>query len=237
MLVNKLTVDDARHFLKGEGGAITAAEFLLQIAATFVVAALTARAIVVGDATVWHLLLPMAAQYVALIAALPIVQVVVRHPDLNKDALAALRLWLLYAFVMAVAVAVRSYQAHTPWQQQLRTDYHAAWNWIVDAEMHWPILVAFLGMALSIPGRVRNLFEHGPPFVGVSLGCAMRLIIIFLGGIAIPWAMSDPSRMAWYLWTVILLAELLALWMHWDIQRRLAKHDALYRSPTQDQPS
>ncbi len=73
MLVNKLTVDDARHLLKGEGGAITGAEFLLQIAAALVVAVLTARAIVVGEATVWHLLLPMVAQYIALIAALPIV--------------------------------------------------------------------------------------------------------------------------------------------------------------------
>ena len=46
--------------------------------------------------------------------------------------------------------------------------------------------------------------------------------------------MSDATKMAWYLWTIILLAELLALWMHWDIQRRLAKYDALYGSPAPD---
>jgi hypothetical protein len=226
MLINKLSVDDARHLLKSEGGEITAAQLVLQIAAALFVAALTARAIVVGNATVWHLALPLVAQYMALIVALPFVQLLARHPDLNKDSLQALRLWLLLALALGIVEGVRSYQQHVAWQDLLAADVRRFWKWIVDAHMQWPIIIAFVGMVLSIPGRVRNLFEHGPPFVGVSLGCAMQFVVLFLGAFTLPWALSNRANPAWFLWAVLLLAELLALWMHWDIQTRLKKIDA-----------
>jgi hypothetical protein len=226
MLVNKLSVEDARHLLKGEGGDLTATELVLQLVAIGVVSFFTARAIIVGDATVWHLALPMVAQYLALIVALPFIQLIVRHPAITKDAIGALRLWIGIAVVVGVTVAVRAHDAQTAWQEQLRGDATRLWRWIADAEMHWPVALALLGMLVSLPGRVRNLFEHGPPFVAVSLGCGMRIGVLFLGAAALPWALSNSRNAVWFLWALVLVSEALALWMHWDIQRRLEKFDA-----------
>jgi hypothetical protein len=234
MLVNKLSVEDARHLLKGEGGELTGAELVLQLASVAVVAFLTARAIIVGDASVWHLALPMVAQYLALIVALPFIQLIVRHPAIIKDAIAALRLWIGIAVVVGIGVAVRAHDAQTAWQEQLRADATGLWRWIADAEMHWPVALAFVGMLVSLPGRVRNLFEHGPPFVAVSLGCGMRFGVLFLGAAALPWALSNSRNAAWFLWALILASEALALGMHWDIQRRLRKYDAQFGPPSRD---
>jgi hypothetical protein len=237
MLVNKLSVEDARHLLKGEGGELTGTELILQLASTAVVAGFTARAIIVGNATVWHLALPMFAQYLALIVALPFIQIVVRHPAITKDAIGSLRLWIGIAAVVGVTVAVRAHDANTAWAEQLRSDGTRAWRWVADAEMHWPVALAFLGMLLSLPGRVRNLFEHGPPFVAVSLGCGMRLAVLFLGAAALPWALSNPRNAVWILWALILVSDFLALWMHWDIQGRLRKYDAKHGPSRSDLPA
>lgn len=226
MLVNKLSVEDARRLLKGEGGELTLTELILQLASIAVVSGFTARAIIVGNATVWHLALPMVAQYLALIIALPFVQLVVRHPAITKDAIGSLRLWIGIAVVVGVTVAVRARDANTPWAEQFRNDGTRVWRWIADAKMQWPVALAFLGMLASLPGRVRNLFEHGPPFVAVGLGCGMRVGVLFLGAAALPWVLSDPRSPVWFLWGLILLSEFLALGMHWDIQQRLRKYDA-----------
>jgi hypothetical protein len=225
MLVNKLSVDDARHLLRNEGGELTRAELVLQLVAAAVVSAFTARAIWIGNATVWHLTMPMIAQYFALIAALPIIYVVARHPGLRKDAVAALKLWFGLAIALAVAVAVQARNQGVPWRDQLRADAAVAWRWIADAEMHWPILLAALGMLFALPGRVRNLYRYGPPFVGVGLGCAMRLVVLLLGVVLLPWIAGSSTRIAWFLWVMILSSEALALWMHWDIQTKLRQVD------------
>jgi hypothetical protein len=231
LLINKLTVKDARDILRTEGGEFTAGGLALQLLAIAAVAAFTARAIWVGNATVWHLALPMVAQYFALILALPIVHMIVQHPDLRKEAYSSLRLLIGLGVAGVIALAVRSYMLHTNWQNQLNADAASAWRWIADAEMQWPILAAFLGMLIAIPGRVRNLFEMGPPFVGVSLGCAMRFVVLMLGFFLIPWAVATPNRAAWSLWNLILASELLALWMLWDIQQALKKIDAPQAAP------
>ena len=225
-LINKLTVVDARHILKYEGGELTAAGLAVQLVSDAVVAGFTARAIWVGNATVWHLALPMVAQYLALLAALPTVQLIVRHPDLQKEALSSLRLLIGLTIAPAITVAVQSHRLHTTWRNQLSAHATIAWRWIADAEMQWPILLAVVGMLLAVPGRVRNLFEFGPPFMGVSLGCAMRAVVMMLGFFLIPWAVETPAPAAWSLWSLILASELLALGMFWDIQTRLKKLDS-----------
>lgn len=224
-LINKLTVFDARQILHYEGGELTARGLAVQVISVAVVAAFTARAIWVGNATVWHLALPMVAQYLALLVALPMIQVVVRHPDLQKEAFSSLRLLIGLTIALAVAIAVRAHMLHTTWQNQLSADATIAWRWIADAQMQWPILLAVVGVLLAMPGRVRNLFELGPPFMGVSLGCAMRAAVLMLGFFLIPWAVATPSRAAWSLWWLILVSEVLAVWMLWDIQTRLKKLD------------
>jgi hypothetical protein len=223
MLMNDLSVGDARHLIQTEGGELTLSDVALQLASTAIVAALTARALSWGNATVWHLALPMFAQYLALMAALPPTYLVVRHPGLRKDAVGALRLWFLFALVLAITVAVRSHQSQQAWQRQLAGDTSAVWRWIADAQMHWPMLAAAVSTLAELPGRVRNLFVYGPPFVGVGLGCAMRLVVILLFCAALPWAFGASTRMAWFLWFVIILSDLLALWMHLDIQHKLRK--------------
>jgi hypothetical protein len=232
-LIANLTVDDARHLLKGEGGDLTITDIVLQGGAALIVSALTARAIIVGSATAWHLVLPMVAQYLVLIVAIPFAQVIARHPGLHKDAMQALRLWVVFAVIIAGIVASRSHELGTPWQDQLRADASRSWQWIVDAEMHWPVLVAAATMAASIPGRVHNLFVHGPPFVGVSLGCAMRFVVMLLCCFLVPLAAANPGSIVWILWAIFLVAEVLALWMHWDVQTRLHKYDAAHGGPPQ----
>jgi hypothetical protein len=150
---------------------------------------------------------------------------VLRHPDLRKDALGSVRLIAGIAAGIAIATAVRAWRSDTEWKDQFADDAALAWNWIADAGVQWPILIAAVGAVLALPGRVRNLYKFGPPFVGVSLGCAMRLVVLLLGCFLLPMAMSDSTRMVWFLWAVLLLAEALALGMHWDIQRRLQRID------------
>jgi hypothetical protein len=226
-LVNNLSVADARHLLRTEGGELTPREAVIQLLSIAAVSALTARAILVADATAWHLALPMVAQYVALLVAMPALYAIVRHPAMRKDVVGALRLWAFLLVVAAIVTAVRSHSTALGWSEQLQADLARVWQWITDAQIQWPILLAFLAGLLESPGRVRNLYEHGPPFVGASLGCGMRVAVLFLGFFLIPIVVGSPERLTWTLWSLILLAELLALAMHWDIGRRLKKLDAL----------
>jgi hypothetical protein len=224
-LVNNLTVADARHIVNCEGGELTVGEVATELVVTAIVSATLARAIWVGNATAWHLFLPMAAQYFALILVLPIVYLIIRHPDLRKDSIGALRFIGGVIIVAAIVVAVESYRTHTPWRQLLNDYVIRAWRWIIDAEMHWPILLAVAAVLWAIPRRIRNLYEHGPPFYGVNLGCAMRFVVPLLGCFLIPFIASGSIPVVWVLWAIILLAEILALWMHWDLQSRLRKLD------------
>lgn len=225
-LVGNLTVGEARHLLRAEGGELTAGEIAWRVVAALGVSALTARAIVVGEATAWHLALPMVAQYLAIMAALPVLYVVSPHPDLRGEAIKALGLWAGLGVVAAAVVAVRAWSGGQPWQSQLASDAAAAWRWIADAKMPWPIAAAFAGELAAVPARVRNLRTHGPPFVGVSLGCAMQVAVLALGLFVLPWAVTSAARLAWSLWALLLIAELLALAMHWDVQRKLRQLDA-----------
>ena len=224
-LVNDLTVDEARHLLRLEGGERGHRELVFQLLSAVAVATLSARAIVVGNATVWHLAAPMLAQYFAIILPIPVLYLLTPHPELRRYAVSCT--WLLAGYLAAAAIAmgVRCWLVETPWHVQIPRDAAVAWHWIYDAQMHWPMLLAFCSEAGAMPGRVRNLFEHGPPFVSIDLGCAMRFIVLMVGCFSLPWLVGSATRMAWFLWAMISVAEVMALWMHWDIQRRLRKVD------------
>jgi hypothetical protein len=225
-LIGNLTVADARHTLLLEGGGLTRGQLAFELLSVAIVAAFTARAIVVGNATAWHLVMPMVAQYLAILFALPPIYLILQHPDLRKDALGSLRLTIGIVIALAITIAVRARETGVPWQQQLNVDASAAWKWITDAKMEWPIAIASLGMLAALPGRVHNLYKYGPPFSGVSLGCGMRFVVLLLGFLVLPWALDDRNRMAWTLWTMFVIAELLTFWMLWDIQQNLKKVDA-----------
>jgi hypothetical protein len=219
--ISGLTVEDARRILHSEGGALSGWEIASRIVSVAVISGLTARAIVVGDATVWHLALPMVAQFFAIILSIPVLYAATGHTELRKDALQAVKVWAFLVVVAAIALAGRSWYLGTPWREQLGHDVGAAWHWIADAEMQWPMLWAFVGELVAMPGRVREVFEFGPPFSSISLGCGMRFVMLMFGVFVLPWFVE--SGMAWFLWWMILIAEVLTLWMHLDIQHKLRK--------------
>ncbi|HYO26109.1 MAG TPA: hypothetical protein VEQ85_14295, partial [Lacipirellulaceae bacterium] len=220
-LVGNLTVGEARHLINTEGGELTGPEVVAAIFSALVVSGFTARAIAVGNASAWHLVLPMVAQYVALLLAMPWVYLIVRHPAMRRDAVGGLQVIVGLPVVLAIVLAVRSHDAGAPWRDQLAADASALARWITDAQMHWPMLLAVAGILLALPGRVRALYLFGPPFSAVNLGCGMRVVVLLLGAAILPWAMGNRTRMAWTLWAMLLAAELLALWMHWDVQKAL----------------
>lgn len=223
LLVNQLTVRDAAHLVKTEGGSLSTGQIAVRLSVLVLVAAFTARAIVLGHATVWHLFLPLVAEYLVLLLSLPVLTFFVRDGELRKEARKSL-LWLLtIAGIAALWIASRAIDDGTPWPVQARIEAARLLHWITGHQMHWPILGAAAGMALGMPGRVAAYHRHGPPFMAVGLGCAMRVVVPLLGCFLVPVVASGKIPLVWTIWTILVLAELGALWMHWDMQRRLAR--------------
>jgi hypothetical protein len=232
-LVNDLTVGDARHLLATEGGPLDGSEILARGVSIAVVAAACAYAIWAGQATVWHLALPMVGEYLVLLVAMPVLYLALRrNPALRKDAVGAVRLVALLVVAGLIFNTVRAYQTGQGWPSvqgwtaQLKSDANLAWIWIRDHKIVWAILAAMAGMLLELPGRVVNFKKHGPPFSPVGLGCGMRIAVLFLACFLLPVVASGTeTRNAWILLGLLVLAEVLTIVMHLDIQRRLAKVD------------
>jgi len=223
LLVNKLSVKDATHLVRTEGGSLTMAQIVFRVITVVAVAGFTARAIVVGDATAWHLFLPMLGEYLVLLLSLPVINLIIREPELKKDAGQSLRLIFGLVVIGSLWIASRSFDSDIPFPQQAKLEFSRFISWITGHEMHWPILGAMAAMAAGIPARVAAFHRHGPPFVAVGMGCAMRLVIPLLGCFLLPVVASGEFPIVWVLWTILFLAEAAALLMHWDLQRRLKK--------------
>lgn len=223
ILVNKLTVRDGVHLLRNEGGEITAGRALFRAVTVLIVAAFMARAIVLGQATAWHLFLPMVGEYLVLMLSLPVINLIIRDPDLRKNARQSVNLLIGIAVIAALWIASRSFDTDHLFREQATIEFARLLHWITSHEMHWPIIGASVAMLMSLPGRVAAFHRHGPPFVAVGMGCAMRLVVALFGCFLLPAVMSDPSRIVWAIWTILLLSEIGALSMHWDLQKRLRK--------------
>ncbi|MCB1090903.1 MAG: hypothetical protein KDL87_05195, partial [Verrucomicrobiae bacterium] len=118
---------------------------------------------------------------------------------------------------------IDSWRHGHPWGSQIPEQWGRFSHWVVSHQMHWPILGASVGMAMSLPGRVQTFLEHGPPFVPIGIGCAMRVVVVLFGCFLIPAIIGNSARIVWSIWAVLVLSELGALWMHWDVQTRLRK--------------
>lgn len=177
LLVNKLGVREATHFVRKEGGSLTTTQIVFRVITVTAVAIFTARAIVVGDATAWHLSLPTLGEYLVLLLSLPVVNVIIRDPALKKDAAQSLRVIFGLVVIGSLWIASRSFDSDIPFPQQAKLEFSRLIGWITSHEMHWPILGAMVAMAAGIPARVTAFHRHGPPFVAVGMGCAMRLVI------------------------------------------------------------
>lgn len=232
MLLNDLSVKDARHLI-GSEGELDPSQIAIRIVSIVVVATTSAYAIWSGKATAWHLALPMVAEYFALLVGVIVAFVIVRHPAMRKDALSGFILLNGIAIYVAVTTIWRAHTRGATWQSQLESDALEVWKWISDYHMQWPMLAAVVAAALDLPYRVGNLLRLGPPFVAVGLGCGMRIAVLFLGLFLLPFVVSgNKVSNAWILWALIFGAEILALWMHWDIQGRLQKLDGLSGAET-----
>ena len=232
MLVNKLSVKDARHLVQGEG-ELEPSQIVIRVISILVVAATCAYAIWKGNATAWHLALPMVAEYFALLVGIIVAFVIVQHRDMRKDARNAFMVLNGIAAFTAISIYIRARRQEIPWTERLELDVSESWAWISESHMQWPMLFAAIAVFLDLPVRVKNLLRYGPPFVAVGLGCGMRVGLLFLGFFLLPFIVQgNKTSNAWILWGLIIGAELLALWMHWDIQGRLKKLDGASGSET-----
>jgi len=222
-LANNLSVEEGRHLLQVEGGPITIGRAAQRLVIALVIAVFTARAIVLGHATAVHLFLPMLAEYLAVLVAVPLIQLKLKHPAIRKDSRGGVILLLFFAAAAAVYIAVQASRQGHPWVEQAAIETVFVRDWIVGHQMHWPMLGAAVGVLLALPGRVQMLYKYGPPFFAVGLGCGMRIAILVLGCFLVPWLIGSSTRLTWALWALLLLAEIGAVWMHWDIQQRLKK--------------
>jgi hypothetical protein len=223
ILVNKLTVKDAVHLVKTEGGSLSRGQIAFRAATILIIAAFTARAIVIGQATAWHLFLPMVGEYLVLLVSLPVISLILHDKNLRQDARRSLSWLFAIAVITSLWIGSRSFDDGTVWTAQAKVELSRLYTWITSHQMHWPILGAMAAMIAGLPGRVAAFHRHGPPFMAVGLGCAMRLVIPLLGCFLLPLVAAGKFPVVWVIWTVLLLSELGALYMHWDLQRRLAK--------------
>lgn len=226
MLVNNLSVKDARHLLKHEGGDATALEYGMQLGFIAITAWFSAWAIQHEGATVWHLLLPGLAQYVALLIFIPVLQAWYRLGGMKVEVGKCVGNLVAWGAIGAVTVLVRAGKQQVGWTEQLMHDT----NWLIASTkehgMLWPMISASLGLVISLPARFRGLRDYGPPFVAVGFGCAARALILFGGVFIFPLLVNHPERAPWFLWVAMLIADFGALYAIWDIRRRLKALDA-----------
>lgn len=226
MLVNNLSVKDARHLLKHEGGDAKPVEYGLQLAFILITAWFSARAILREGATVWHLLLPSLAQYLALLVFIPVCQGWYRLPGMRTEVIKCYGNLVFWTAVGAVALVGRARMHQMGWTEQWSLDLAWLGASVRDHGMLWPMISSALGLAISLPARFRTLRDHGPPFVSVSFGCAARVVILVLGLFLVPLILANAGLTPWFLWAAMLIADLVALIGIWDIRRRLKKLDA-----------
>ncbi|MEQ1905505.1 MAG: hypothetical protein ABL888_15050 [Pirellulaceae bacterium] len=239
-LDKNFTVHEAQHLLTSTGGELTVREAVVEIIWSIVLAASLAWAIVVGQASLWHMLVPMVAEYLAYLLVLPLLALYFRHVELRKYSWESIRALLIVGVLLLIAGYVHSRYQQASFQGQLIRDLQIAWEWIYSHQIHWPILVASLHAIRNLWHSVQHLLKYGPPFWGPGLGCGMRIAVLFLAAFIIPtvsmfvagtakdlgirWK-PEPGTwqniFTWLLWGLLLVADLAALAMRWDLQKRL----------------
>ncbi|MBL8891528.1 MAG: hypothetical protein JNL67_16225 [Planctomycetaceae bacterium] len=240
LLVNKLSVADAQHLHRLEGGFLSSWQILYQLVAIVVVHALVARAIYLAQATIWHLLLPIVAEYYAYLVAVPVCQAWARHGELAKISQQCLRVLAVQGFVLVAAGIAWPLWTDKEMVATWSWGFEAGWNWVVGTQMHWPILLAGIYSAINVKQNVDKLVVYGPPFAGPGIGCAMRAVVAFFALVLVPAVAMfiGPlllhffpglksslgfGAMVWLAWLVFVTADLGRLYLRWDIQRRLLR--------------
>jgi hypothetical protein len=226
MLVNKLSVADARRLMKLEGVELDGKSFAREIVFTAVFALASGWAVFKSDVSAWHLLLPLVASWAGLVTSIPIVYLIYRHPAIKVEALKSLANLAVAAGILGVVVYVHAAKTQQTFSDQLSEDYRRAVQWVKESGMHWAMIIAYFNIVASMPSRVHNLMQFGPPFAAVGIGCAMQAILMVVGVFALPLLIDKPRPLVWSLWGLLLFANLLSLYMHWDVGKRLRRYDA-----------
>jgi len=177
---------------------------VFRIVTVLVVAIFTARAIVLGQATAWHLFLPMVAEYLVLLLAVPVMSLILHDETLRKDARRSLAWLLTITILSSFWIASRAFDEGVPWLTQGKVEFGRLYEWITGHEMHWPILAAAFAMALGFPSRIAAFHRHKPPFMAAGLGCAMRVIIPLFGCFLLPFIAAGKVPVVWLIWTILL---------------------------------
>ena len=77
------------------------------------------------------------------------------------------------------------------------------------------VIAAVAGLLTGLPRRLRNLFEHGPPFVAAGIGCGTRLAVPLFGCFLLPVVAANRQYMFMdgrpvFQWAVQLVRETIA---------------------------
>jgi hypothetical protein len=247
---DKLTAKEAKHILMAEGGVMTGREALIQLLWAGGVSAALAWAIVHGQATIWHLVVPLVCEYLVLVAALPLVYLVMRHPALKDEFIKCSRALVMWGVGLVATVIWRAKNAELPVMEQLTKDFTWLQNWLLDHQVHWAMLIAVFHAARSLTRSINHLLKFGPPFIGGGLGCAMKIIVVFFAAVLVPAGgfflagvlkdfgiTSFPPKSwgppqnwiapVWLVWGLLLIADLLTIWFLWDVQSKLKKEGHL----------
>lgn len=234
----KLTAQDARQILKAEGGEITLTELVIQLIWVLAIAGSLAWAIFKGQSTVWHLGLPMVAEYLVCVLFIPILNLFYRHPELKKETVKSIWLIAILAVCSFTALIFDARSNGNDLVSQFQLWITAATDFVIGKQAHWAILVAAIHAARGLLRNVRFLLANGPPFLGPGMGCGMRVAVLVLAVIIVPafgmlilgilndlgvrWKPSpDSFPLVWLIWGLYVTAEVLTLWFLWDIQSKL----------------
>lgn len=239
-LDGNFTIHEAQQILRAEGGELTVHETVVQVLWTLFLFGSLAWAIIVGNATIWHMAVPLVVEYMTGVVGLPLLLPFFRHPELGREARKCLVLIAILLVAAVIATAVRSARGGLTWMEQLRADGAFLQEWIFGHHLQWAMLISAVHMMRGLIRNARFLIRHGPPFMGPGMGCGMRFAVLFLALIIVPpcamalaglfkgsslfqhlpgWLLNP----AWLLWSVLLVADLCYLWFRWDIQSRLKK--------------
>jgi hypothetical protein len=234
----KLTASEAQHILKAEGGEITLRELIIQVVWTLAISAALAWAIIKGNATAWHLGLPMVAEYLACVLLIPILNLFYRHAELRKETMKCLILIVILLMIGLSALTVDARAKGNDIVSHFNLWMAKITDFVIGKEVHWAILIAAFHSARGLWRNVIFLMKNGPPFLGPGMGCGMRVAVLVLALIIVPafamfglgilqdvgvrWKPSaEWIKPVWLIWGLYVIAELLTLWFLWDIQSKL----------------
>jgi hypothetical protein len=238
------TVHEAQHILASEGGELTRTDLIVEAIWALAFSVALAWVVIAGEATAWHLLVPLFAEYLTCLVALPLIQVGLRHSELRQTACECIRAILIVAFIGAGAIWGQSLYRDTSFAQQWHSNLTLVLDWMAGRHLIWPILIASAHGLRNLARNVVFVLNHGPPFLGPGMGWGFRIAILVLASVLAPtcgfivvsvlqdlnvidkglnkgFTQWNGIVLTWIVWACLLIADLTYLWFRWDTQTRL----------------